>query len=287
MRGRWARPAPIAAALQLLAAAWPAALAGAGGPGEKGAIIIGGRLDLRLKALLGVVLVGWSVAALATPIDFKARDGVTVHADFNAPAGTPRGTILLFHMAGSNYAEYAPIAPRLAAAGFATLAVDARSGGRLWGRDNATAAGVKGNPGYQAALPDLEAALAEAHRRGAAPVIAWGSSYSAALVFELAQRHPEVAAVLAFSPGEYIDGVSIAGEAAKLKVPVFVTSAADAGEIAAAKAIVGAVPGKLGHQYVPRAGVHGSSTLRTDRNPRGAADNFTAVMAFLDSVVKR
>ncbi|KPF79751.1 hypothetical protein IP88_01545 [alpha proteobacterium AAP81b] len=242
---------------------------------------------MRLTILGAALCLGWAAAALATPIRFAARDGVSVHGDFTAPAGASRGTILLFHMAGSNLGEYAPIVPRLVAAGFATLAVDARSGGRLWGRDNATAAAVRGQPDYQAALPDLEAALTEARRRGARRVIAWGSSYSAALVFELAARHPEIGAVLAFSPGEYIDGVSIAGAAARVRVPVFVTSAADAGEIAAARAIVATVPGGRGRQQVPRAGVHGSATLRADRNPAGAAANFAAVLAFLDQVAPR
>jgi alpha-beta hydrolase superfamily lysophospholipase len=217
-------------------------------------------------------------------VQFKAADGIVVHGDSERPAGRPRGTILLFHQAGSNLAEYAPIAPVLVRAGFATLAIDQRSGGRMWGRANATAAGVKGGADYAAALPDLAAALAQAKGAGPGPIIVWGSSYSAALVFLLAAAHPEIAAVLAFSPGEYIDGQSISGAAARLKIPVFVTSAADRGEIAAARQIAASVPGGRGTQFVPRAGVHGSSTLRQDSDPAGAAANWAAVMAFLDRV---
>ena len=74
--------------------------------------------------------------------------------------------------------------------------------------------------------------------------------------------------------------------AAKLAVPVLVTSAKDADEIAAAKAIVDAVPGTGNVDAVPAiAGVHGSSTLIAARNAAGAEDNWRAVEAFLGRVV--
>lgn len=231
-----------------------------------------------------LLLAGFTAMAQAAPVTFAAKDGVVVHGDWQAPKGPSRGTLLLFHMAGSNAGEYAPIAPRLVQAGFTTLAIDQRSGGTLWGQTNATARSVHSSPSYQQALPDLGAALDYAKGHGSAPVIAWGSSYSAALVFVLASRHPEIKAVLAFSPGEYIPGLSIAGAASQLKVPVFVTSAADEDEIATARTIARAVPDGRGHQYIPTHGVHGSATLRADRNPQGSADNMRAVMAFLDIV---
>ncbi|MDB5708266.1 MAG: hypothetical protein JWL96_336, partial [Sphingomonas bacterium] len=37
-------------------------------------------------------------------------------------------------------------------------------------------------------------------------------------------------------------------------------------------------------QYVPKAGVHGSSTLIATKDPKGAEDNWAAVMAFLKKV---
>ena len=139
----------------------------------------------------------------AAPSTLTAADGVTIAADVGTASGRRRGTILLFHMAGSNYAEYAPITPRLNGIGFDTIAIDQRSGGTEFGRRNETAARLGRNPGFAAALPDMEAALTRA--RGNGPVVIWGSSYSAALVFVLAAGHPtDIAAVLAFSPGEYI-----------------------------------------------------------------------------------
>jgi len=224
-------------------------------------------------------------AASAVPERLEAADGVALSAEFTLTAtARSRGTILLFHMAGSNRGEYAAIAPELARRGFATLAIDQRSGGDAFGQRNETAAAVGRDPGYRAALPDLEAALGWARARGGPDrVLVWGSSYSAALVFLLAAARP-VSAVLAFSPGEYLRGASVRDAAARVSCPVFVTADADPTEEAAAAAILAAVPGSPKRQHRPQAGAHGSSILRADRNPRGAAAAWAAVGAFLDEV---
>ncbi|RVT97948.1 alpha/beta hydrolase [Rhodovarius crocodyli] len=185
-------------------------------------------------------------------------------------------------MAGSNLGEYAPIAPELNRMGFATLAVDQRSGGDGWGRRNETAARLGRDPGYRAAMPDLQAALAWARARDpGGRVLAWGSSYSAALAFPLAAMGG-VSALLAFSPGEYLQGFSVRGAAARVECPAFVTS--DRGEEAEAARLLEAVRGAPRRQFRPVAGAHGSSILRSDRNPRGAAQAWAAVRSFLDEV---
>jgi len=51
-------------------------------------------------------------------VQIQARDGVTVHGDFFAAPGDPRGTILLFHQARSNRGEYATITPDLVKSGY-------------------------------------------------------------------------------------------------------------------------------------------------------------------------
>jgi pimeloyl-ACP methyl ester carboxylesterase len=96
----------------------------------------------------------------------------------------------------------------LATLGFNVLAIDQRSGGNAWGRTNETVKRLGKSTGYDEALPDLEAALQWAKSSGeTGPIIVWGSSYSAALVFLLAANHRrEVKAILAFSPGEYLRG---------------------------------------------------------------------------------
>lgn len=220
------------------------------------------------------------IDAAASPVALTVPDGVLIDGDYRR-AASPRALILLFHQAGSGKGEYATIAPRLAAAGYSSLAIDQRAGGSLFGV-NATAARLGRPAGYLDAQRDLEAALAWGREQGL-PIILWGSSYSAALVFRVAAAHPQgVKAVLAFSPGEYLDDKrAVAQAAAAVRVPVFVTSANDAGEVAAARAILAASPAALKRQYVPRAGIHGSSTLIPARNPAGAAANWAAVLDFL------
>ena len=241
----------------------------------------------RLLLLIALLL---PALARAEPVMLKAADGVAVYGEaWRAPDradGRKPPVIVAFHQAGSSHAEYAPIAPRLVAAGFTVLAIDQRSGGDLYGA-NRTVEALGRSSGYEAALPDLEAALAWGRLQAAgAPVIAIGSSYSAALVFLLAAKHPgELAAILAFSPGEYLGGSDTVHRAARqLAIPVLVDSARASDEISAAGSLLAAVPvaaaSKL--QIVPQAGgIHGASTLRADRNPLGAEENWQGVLAFL------
>lgn len=225
-----------------------------------------------------------AASAAIKPITLKAADGVTIFGSLYA-AQNPKAIILLFHQAGSGKGEYATIAPRLAAMGYSALAIDQRSGGDLFGR-NETAAALGHEASYLDAKADLQAAVDWAVPQGK-PVMLWGSSYSSALVFLVAAENAgKVAAVLSFSPGEYLGNPSLVRDAAaRVTVPVFVTSAKEAREIAAAKAIVEAAPGTHNVRFAPRiAGVHGSSTLITKRNPHGAEENWQAVEGFLRQI---
>lgn len=226
--------------------------------------------------------------AWAQPVTLKAADGVAVFGEIwtapDRPDGRKPPVIIAFHQAGSNHGEYAPIAPRLVAAGFTVLAIDQRAGGDLFGERNRTVSTRGGTTDFGAALPDLEAALAWGRQTAAgAPVIAIGSSYSAALVFLLAAKHPDgLAAILSFSPGEYLGGSDTVHQAARqLQIPVLVDQAASSGEIAAAKSILAAVPAVNKVQILPHAGVHGAATLRADQDPAGAEENWRGVLAFL------
>jgi dienelactone hydrolase len=242
-----------------------------------------------LATLLAVLFGGFGfVPPLGSPsasFTIPAADGVRVYAQAYDTPDPKAPLILLFHQAGSGKSEYAPLAPRLVELGFNALAVDLRSGGDLYLPPNETVLGLgRSTTKYEETLPDMEAALVWAKaNHPASPVYVWGSSYSAAMVFLLAAKHPkEIAAVIAFSPGEYLaDKSAVHRAAAKVHVPVFVDSAADKQEIAAARSILDAVPAKQKTQYQPRAGIHGSSTLRVDRDPTGAELNWNAVTRFL------
>jgi dienelactone hydrolase len=218
-------------------------------------------------------------------LTLKADDGVALYGQYYR-AEHPKAIILLFHQAGSNYAEYAEIAPKLVQQGYSALAIDQRAGGDMFGRDNQTVKHVGHNGKYLEAEKDLEAALAYAKQQHL-PIAVWGSSYSSSLVFLLAAQHPDdIKALLSFSPGEYLGAKDmVQSAAARDKLPIYVTSAKDKEEIDSATKIVSASPSTIKVQFIPQiAGVHGSSTLLTARNPKGAAENWQAVLAFLSKI---
>ena len=78
----------------------------------------------------------------------------------------------------------------------------------------------------------------------------------------------------------------VAHAAARVRVPIYLTSSSDANEVQAGHAILSASPARIKIQFVPKFGVHGSSTLIEARNPRGAAENWDHVLAFLAALPK-
>lgn len=241
---------------------------------------------MSLRWIVGAaVALGVSTGALAQtigkPVTLQARDGVSI-SGLAYDAEHPKAVILLFHQAQSSKSEYATIAPRLAASGFTALSIDQRSGGSLFG-PNETVDRLGRSTGFNAAKPDLEAALEWAKTKNL-PIVLLGSSYSAALVFEVAAEHAEqISAVVAFSPGEYLgDGGAVAKASALVSAPIYITSAPAAPEVSAARAIAAASPAKVKTQYVPDFGVHGASTLIEALDPKGAAENWAHLLTFLN-----
>lgn len=196
----------------------------------------------------------------------------------------PRAVILAFHQAGSNMGEYNTIAPRLVKAGFDVVTFDLRSGGKMFGQSNKTVDTAGKSTNYEPALYDMTTVVSYSHI-SRAPIVVMGSSYSAGLAFPLTvMRRNEIAAVVAFSPGEYFeDKEYIHKSATEVFQPVFVTSSTDKQEIDAAASILDATTSKVKVQFIPKsAGVHGASTLIKDRNKKGAEDNWKALLAFLN-----
>ncbi len=230
------------------------------------------RLTFGLRAL-AVLLAGMASTAFANPgvesIDFPTGGGIQGRADVYE-SKTESGTlVLLFHQAGWSRGEYREIAPKLVEAGYRVMAVDQRSGGAVNGVQNEThrrAAKMGLGRSYLDAYADLEAALGYARKKlGATRIIAWGSSYSASLVFRLAAEHPKVVtAVMAFAPGEYFEKqkspVYIWNFAKRVKQPLFVTSSKK--ERAQVKPIFDASPAKKKILFTPASrGQHGSRAL--------------------------
>lgn len=209
-----------------------------------------------------------AVAAQAETVRFQTSDGVTVTADFNTPSGAFSTVIVLYHMAGSSRGEYLRIADRLNGLGYATLAVDQRSGSQFNGVRNETVVAAGGSTGFVAAIPDLQAASRWAHDvSGVRQVGVLGSSYSAGLVLVLSAKDPAFAdAVMAFSPGEYYSpGDYVARELGDITVPVFLTGAR--GEASQWQPFVDRIDSPV-VGFVPNgAGRHGANALDSADGP--------------------
>ena len=249
-----------------------------------------------LLGILSLVLLLVSFASMASgseTVTFPSEDGLLMTADIHAPYKNGEApVIVLFHQAGSSRGEYTDIAPWLNTLGYNCMAVDQRSGETAWGIDNETAlrAEEENKPaGYISALPDIKAALAYARQHyGKDGVIAWGSSYSAALVLQVAGDSPGLAdAVLAFSPGEYFKragkSVTWVQDAARhITVPVFITSSRNEADSWAA--IFEGIESDQKASFIPATeGRHGSRALWKKYPDSGAYRS--AVQGFLERYI--
>lgn len=205
---------------------------------------------------------------------FPSRDGLDITADFYRSEPDRRTQdaplIVLFHQAGWSRGEYREIAPKLCAMGYDCLAVDQRSGGAVNDVVNETnARATKAGKGttFVDAEQDVVAALEFAREElKAERVMAWGSSYSAALVLRTVAKHPELAdACAAFAPGEYFERFGKSGDwiessLGTLRRPAFVTSAGNEKENW--ERMYKAIPKGKKRSYLPTtAGQHGSRAL--------------------------
>jgi len=161
-------------------------------------------------------------------VQFKSKDGLLITADLY-PVDHPKNLILLCHRSHCNRGEYRETAPKLNQLGFSCLAIDQRSGMKVFGVINETSALAKqsGMPtGYLDAKQNIEAAVDYAYEQnGNTPIIILGSSYSASLALLISTETEKIKAVIAFSPGEFLKNVKLAEEIKSLTKPIFVTGA--------------------------------------------------------------
>ena len=132
-----------------------------------------------------------ALPAVADEVWTATSDNVVLFGDAyfgDLDESTP--LVLLFHQGGSNArGEYPEIAAWLNENGFRAIAWDLRSGGDLFESTNRTVEVLKPDVStdYCDGYPDVEAALDYVQDHYLADtVIVWGSSYSGALVFQLA-----------------------------------------------------------------------------------------------------
>ena len=222
-------------------------------------------------------------------IEFQTQDEVKVFGDLYT-VDSQALTLLLFHQAGTNgRGEYQPIIPRLLDWGYNVLSIDQRVGGQLFGQANRTAMNIPGASEFEycEAYPDLVGALAFIQHRGfTGPLVAWGSSYSAALSIRLGVEHAaDLAGVVAFSPasGSAMEGCKPEPYIEQIEIPLMVFRP---GSEAAAETVKEqlALVKTEGHQsYVAPDGVHGSSMLVQERAKSNVTATWKALRQFLQA----
>lgn len=226
----------------------------------------------------------------ADTILINSEDEVKITADTYIVSDEPKTPIIvLFHQAGWSRGEYIEIAPKLNQLGFNCIAVDLHSGESVNDVDNLTAEHAKElnkNTRYIDALPDILSSLRYVNRQfPESEVIAWGSSYSAALVLHVAGMYPDlVDGVLSFAPGEYFSkqGKSntwIQETAATINIPIFITSAKN--EEKNWSAIYSSIQSNKKSSFIPNSkGNHGSRALWDSF--ADSEDYWQAVIVFLE-----
>lgn len=197
-------------------------------------------------------------------VTFPSSDGLTITADlYLQDKSLP--FIILFHQANFSRGEYKETAPRLMKLGYNCLAVDLRSGKESNYIQNETAARAreKNLPvGYLDAEKDMVSAIDYVKKLSKEKVIIFGSSYSASLALKIARNDNDVAAVIAYSPGEYFQPkVTLNPILAKMDKPIFIASTST--EHPFIKEMMSGVSDRFITWYTPSkgSGVHGSKAL--------------------------
>jgi dienelactone hydrolase len=197
-------------------------------------------------------------------ITFPSQDSILITADhYLNDKDLPY--ILLFHQANSSRGEYRETARKLMKLGYNCLAVDLRSGKEMNYVQNETSARAserKLTTSYLDAEKDILASIEYVKNISSKKIILFGSSYSASLVMKIANHHPDVEAVIAFSPGEYFQPKLILKNSLNnYDKPIFVTSTAK--EKPFVSELVSDIPRELLDFFVPEQGegIHGSKAL--------------------------
>ncbi|HEY6162235.1 MAG TPA: dienelactone hydrolase family protein [Bacteroidia bacterium] len=236
-----------------------------------------------MKRFIGLFVLAASInAAAQQTITFPSGDGLTITADLYVASDT-LPYMLLLHQAGYSRGEYKETAKKFNHLGYNCLAVDLRSGGEVNGIKNMTheeAVKNKKKTDYLDAEQDITAAIDYLYEKSKRRVWLVGSSYSASLALKLAVNNFKVAAVIAFSPGEYFGKKLKVGESiSKLDKPVLVLCTTQ--ERKDVNELMNGVISKKKTIFSPAVdGVHGSSSLwKANSNYH---DYWIAVMMFVD-----
>lgn len=239
---------------------------------------------MRNSIFTTIIILAFAVSAHAQrKISFVAPDNLKITADlYNAGPNAP--VIVLCHQANSSRGEFKNIAPKLKDMGFTCLALDLRNGGETNGVKNETTVDAI-NKKFPTSLiyceQDILAGIAYAEENlNPQKIILHGGSYSASLVLMIGAYDERIAAMAAFSPGEYIDDLSISTYIQYLTRPVFATGARN--EMADVKAMISVINEEHVTLFSPSGeGDHGNFSL----DPQ--TDNYKEYWSALEKFLKK
>jgi len=185
---------------------------------------------LRFSFVLSLLLCSWFAASQTSSrkdVDILAPDGTKLRATFFA-AAKPGPGVLLLHMCNTTRKSWEPVAVGLSEAGINTLTIDNRGFGE------------SGGPRFEGGSPEAERELAEKWPGDfdaafqfllAQPgvdkgrIAAGGGSCGVDNAIKLAERHPDVKALVLLAGSTDVAGFNFIAH--KPELPIFTAAAAD------------------------------------------------------------
>jgi pimeloyl-ACP methyl ester carboxylesterase len=249
--------------------------------------------------MLNAVLCGVALAdepasrPLSFEVHFQTEDNFTLHGDLVSAADTQAPVVILLHMYRSDRTAWAPLVPKLAAAGFTVLALDQRAHGRST-RQGEQEVKVESIPRdrfgerVREGPRDVAAARRFLEQRGMATqrLALVGASYGCSVALLAARELEGVDALVLLSPGEAYFGVEVVDAARQFPGPLLAVAAEDDAQAARSSRRLAQVHQGEDDLVVYASGGHGTRLLPTrteltDRivgfltdalsDPRGAA----------------
>ena len=182
---------------------------------------------MKTKLYILLIFVGLHSFVLGQKtVSFRAVDNHTINADYYETFAESNKYMLMFHQAEYSRGEYQQIAERMIKLDFNCLAVDLRYGKEVNYVNNETAEQARQNKMNVTLLScekDIEAAINYIQTNDpSALIFLMGSSFSASLCLKVAKDRGDIQAVIAYSPGEFFNTLSIGEYIKGLKTPTYI-----------------------------------------------------------------
>lgn len=225
------------------------------------------------KLYASLLILGLSVLAMGQrTVSFNATDGLTINADYYETFAESNKYMLMFHQAEYSRGEFQQIAERMIKLDFNCLAVDLRTGKEVNYINNETAELARQNKINVTLLSCEKDILATINyvitNDPSAQIFLMGSSFSASLCLKVAKDRNDIKAVIAYSPGEFFNTLSIAQYIKGLETPTYIGCTQT--EYPYVSELASGISAQNFVLYKPEGGngVHGVETLWWDSDTR-------------------